>query len=239
VSNIPPPWTSFSAQLEGLTLPDSFFPRIEAYLTALADVNTSLNLISFVTEEELRGHVVDSLQILRAVSSSVPLRLIDVGTGGGLPGVPVAIARSDWNVTLLDATKKKQSAVSFLLQAAEISNAMAVWGRAEDLARQEDYRECFDGALCRAVGRFSTVLELTLPFLKVGGVASLHRGIEGREELVAASKTLVALGARPGSIFPYKLPGMEKERLIICVEKSHQTSSAYPRRVGIPAKRPL
>lgn len=235
----PSAWTSFSAQLEGLSLPGSFFSRVDSYLAALTHINTSLNLISFTTEEELRGHVVDALQILRAVPVSGPLRVIDVGTGGGLPGAPLAIARADWNVTLLDSLRKKQSAVSTLLESAQILNARAECARAEDLAHQGGYRESFDGALCRAVGRFSTVLELTLPFLKLGGSAFLHRGSDGREELAGAGKALAELGGRPGPLFSYKLPGMEKERLIICVEKAHQTSVKYPRRVGMPEKRPL
>ncbi|MBK8574533.1 MAG: 16S rRNA (guanine(527)-N(7))-methyltransferase RsmG [Elusimicrobia bacterium] len=237
--DFPPLWASFSAQLEGLSLPASFFPQVEVYLAGLSDINTSLNLISFSTEEELRGHVVDSLQMLRAGPLSGPLRLVDVGTGGGLPGVPLAISRHDWNVTLLDSTRKKQSAVSVLLERAQISNAVALWGRAEELAHLVEYRESFDGALCRAVGRFSTVLELTLPLLKVGGSAFLHRGFDGCDELAEAGKALAELGGRPGPIFSYKIPGMEKERHIICVEKARQTSINYPRRAGIPAKKPL
>lgn len=239
MSEVPHSWAVFAPALEGMDLPDTFFPRVEAYLRALTEINKSLNLISFSTEEELYGHVVDSLQILRAMPASSPLRLIDVGTGGGLPGLPVAIARPQWTVTLLDSLRKKQSAVASLLDTAQIKNGAALWGRAEDLARQVDHRESYDGALCRAVGRFSTVLELTLPLVKVGGSAFLHRGSDGRGELLALSQAVNALGGRPGPVYPYRLPGLEKERLIICVEKMHQTSSDFPRRAGMPAKKPL
>lgn len=241
-------WAPYAAALEGLSLPPDFFPRVESYLSALATLNQSLNLISFSTEEELCGHVVDALQALhplltfrtlRVLSSSSPLRLIDVGTGGGLPGVPLAIARPLWSVTLLDSLRKKQVAVAGLLETAQIKNGNALWGRAEDLGRQAEHREVYDGALCRAVGRLTTVLELTLPFVKIGGAVYLHRGFEGRDELAESARALKELGGQPGPIFSYRLPGLDKERLILCVEKTHQTSIAFPRRAGIPAKKPL
>ena len=237
----PSSWATYSEALEGLDLPPHFFPRVESYLSALTSVNQSLNLISFSTEEELRGHVVDALQALRGGCPVWGLSpcLIDVGTGGGFPGVPLAIARPAWTVTLLDSLRKKQTAVAGLLETAQIKNGRAIWGRAEDLARQAEHREVYDGALCRAVGRLTTVLELTLPFVKIGGVAVLHRGSDGRDELAKSDRALKDLGGRPGPIYSYRLPGLEKERLILCVEKTHQTSIGFPRRAGIPAKKPL
>lgn len=234
----PPSWAYFAPALEGLILPEDFFPRVEIYLNALSEINQSLNLISFSTKEELFGHVVDALQVLR-VAPDRPLRLIDVGTGGGLPGVPLAIARPQWTVILLDSLRKKQVAVSSLLEAVQVTNAQAVWGRAEDLARGTDLRETFEGALCRAVGRLTTVMELTVPFLKIGGSAYLHRGSDGRDELEASNQALDRLGAKSGPMCSYKMPGLDKERLIICIEKAHQTSHDYPRRAGVPAKKPL
>lgn len=245
VTAVPPSWAAYSGAFEGLDLPPDFFPRVESYLSALTTLNQSLNLISFSTEDELRGHAADALQALRSEyflgvgASSSPLRLIDVGTGGGFPGVPLAIARPAWTVTLLDSLRKKQTAVADLLETAQIKNGRAIWGRAEDLARQTEHREAYDGALCRAVGRLTTVLELTLPFVKVGGAAVLHRGSDGRVELAEAGRALKDLGGRPGPIYSYRLPGLEKERLILCVEKTHQTSIGFPRRAGIPAKKPL
>lgn len=234
----PPSWAYFSSALEGIILPDDFFPRVDIYLDALTEINQSLNLISFSTKEELFEHVVDALQVLR-VAPDRPLRLIDVGTGGGLPGVPLAMARPQWTVTLLDSLRKKQAAVSSLLDSARVTNAQAVWGRAEDLAQRADNRETYDGALCRAVGRLTTVMELTVPFLTIGGSAYLHRGSDGQEELATANHAFELLGGQPGPVFPYQIPGLDKERVIICVEKAHQTSHAYPRRAGVPAKKPL
>jgi 16S rRNA (guanine527-N7)-methyltransferase len=236
---IPPDWTFFSSALAGLDLPDHFFDFAEGYLKDLAAINKELNLISFSTERELRTHVADALQILRIPCIGEAPKVIDVGTGGGFPGVPLALARPQWTLHLLDSVRKKQAALASLLTARGTTNVEALWGRAEDLARQVQHRETYDIALCRAVGRLSTVLELTLPLARVGGLAILHRGAEGREELAAAGRALKELGGREGTVFPYRLPGLDKERLIICIEKTYQTASAYPRRAGMPAKKPL
>jgi 16S rRNA (guanine527-N7)-methyltransferase len=236
---ISPPshWKLWEPALEGLVLPDDFFIRMDAYLEGLANINQSVNLVSFKEPDELRGHAVDSLQALRASWGDRANRIIDVGAGGGFPGVPLAIARPDWAVHLLDSTRKKQEAVQSLLS--KIPNARAIWGRAEDVGRPGVCRESYDAALCRAVGWLGTVLELTLPLVRVGGQCLLHRGSEAGNELREVGKALEHLGGRVGDIIPYRLPGLDKERFMVCIEKSSQTGDAYPRRVGIPAKRPL
>lgn len=239
MTDLPPPWTAFSIAFEGLSLPENFFPKIESYLHSLALVNQSINLISFGTESELRAHVVDALQALRLFPAGDGFRVIDVGTGGGFPGVPLALARSGWVFSLLDSIKKKQTAVSSLLESVPMTNASALCGRAEELGHQEEHRGQYDFALCRAVGRLSMVLELTLPFLKVGGKAILHRGNDGAEEVGVIGKALSELGGCNRPSLSYRLPGLDKERIVICIEKTSQTSTKYPRRVGIPEKRPL
>jgi 16S rRNA (guanine527-N7)-methyltransferase len=212
---------------------------MDRYLATLAEANRSLNLISFSDDKELRGHAVDSLQALRCPPRGPALTVADVGTGGGLPGAPIALARPNWRVVPIDTVRKKQATVAAMAGAGGIENLTALWARAEDLARQPDRRESFDVALCRAVGRFSTVLELTLPLVRLGGACLLHRGSEGPAEAASAGEALARLGGRLGCVTPYRLPGLDRERFIICIEKTSQTGDAYPRRPGIPAKRPL
>ena len=224
--------------LTDFQLPDDFFQTAQKYLTGLARLNESLNLISFETEDVLWEHVVDSLQILRHPLEEETPRVIDVGTGGGFPGIPLAIARPTWTVDLLDATQKKQLAVESLVKEMHLKNANTLWARAEDLART-DQRESYTIALSRAVGRLSTVLELTLPLVKQGGFCLLHRGLDTPAETQTIAHALEVLGGRLHASIPYRFPQHTADRFIVVVEKTHPTSSTHPRRPGLPAKRPL
>jgi 16S rRNA (guanine527-N7)-methyltransferase len=231
-------WTPWAEALAGLSLADDFFPRAERFLEALAVANEELNLTAFDPRLEGRAHVVDSLHVLRGLPVGAA-SVIDVGTGGGFPGLPVALARPGLSVALLDALRKKQAAVQSVAAAAGAGNARTLWGRAEDIARDPIHRETYDAALCRAVGRLPVVLELTLPFLRAGGRCLLHRGQEAQTEIEAAIPHLGVLSAQPGGFFRYRLPGNNFDRFVICIEKTGQIDDKYPRRPGIPAKRPL
>lgn len=239
IPNVPPPaWIPWTEALAGLSLNPDFFPRAERYLDALASINTELNLTAFDPLREGKAHIVDSLQVLRALPEQVST-IIDVGTGGGFPGFPVALARPLVGVTLVDALRKKQTAVARMAATVGANNVSSVWGRAEDLGHEAGHREKYDVALCRAVGRFSMVLELTLPLVRIGGLCLLHRGQEAPMDLTAAVSHWGTLGARHKGSLQYRLPGNDHDRFVICIEKTDQISDRYPRRAGIPAKRPL
>jgi 16S rRNA (guanine527-N7)-methyltransferase len=182
----------------------------------------------------------DSLQALRdPVTARDQARIIDIGTGGGFPGLPLMIARPGWTGILLDSIHKKAEAVDALAKAHLGERGTAVWSRAEELARRPDHREKYDVAFCRAVGRFTTVAELTIPFLTMEGTLLAHRGHEAPEEVAQAGPALEALGAGKVSLTAYDSPGLDKKRYIVKVVKARPTPSQYPRRVGVPAKRPL
>ncbi|MBP9699474.1 MAG: 16S rRNA (guanine(527)-N(7))-methyltransferase RsmG [Elusimicrobia bacterium] len=234
-----PGWENYTQPLAGLGLPDLFFARADAYLGALQSANRDVNLVSSATVNDLRLHVVDSVQALRGAPVDSPCRAIDVGSGGGFPGVPLAIARPQWDVSLLDSLRKKQVALQSISSNLGWTNVHPLCARAEELARDPAHRESYDLAFCRAVGRFSTVLELTLPLLKVGGLALLHRGHEGPIELDAAQSVLSKLGGKTGHILSYGIVGLDFGRFIICIEKSSQTCDVFPRRPGVPEKKPL
>jgi 16S rRNA (guanine527-N7)-methyltransferase len=237
-SSAPSRWDALADTLGGLSLPADFFPRADLYLDALAAANAEGNLVSFDPLRDGPAHVADSLQALRGLPGRIRTG-IDVGTGGGFPGIPLALALPECRVVLLDGIRKKQAAVSGLAVAAGAGNVSALWGRAEELAREGEQRETHDVAFCRAVGRLPVVLELTLPFVRVGGLCLLHRGLEAPGELEAAITHLGDLGARSGGLIGYRLPGTDHDRFIVCIEKTDQIEDRYPRRPGIPAKRPL
>lgn len=227
--------------LDALGVDSDGLKRLDLLAREFALTNRGINLVSYSTENELwLNHIVDSLSVLvdpeaRRTDSA---RAIDVGSGGGFPGVPLAVAKPKWSLTLLDSIQKKVRAVEGFLPVLGASVVARV-GRAEELARDPEFREKFDVALCRAVGPLGEVLELTLPFVRVGGHCFLHRGVEGPAEAEGAGRALKELGGLFSGLTAYRFPGIDRDRHIIRIYKTSQTSLNYPRRVGIPAKRPL
>lgn len=213
--------------------------RLERWADAFAAANRGINLASYGSPEDLwRLHLLDSLAPLLDPAFDRPgARAIDVGAGGGFPGIPWALARPDWSITLLDSVQKK-------LRALEESpgrppNIRFHAGRAEEAGREASLRESFDVAFCRAVGPLPVVLELTLPFVRVGGFGVYHRGAEAALDLESSSRALTLLGGKPGAVTPYEIPGLDRRRHIVRIDKVAPTPEAYPRRVGVPEKRPL
>lgn len=215
--------------------------RLDLLAREFARTNRDINLVSYSTESELwLNHIIDSLCVLMDPEARrmVSARVIDVGSGGGFPGVPLAVAKPGWSLTLLDSIQKKLRAVEGFLSVLGASVVTRV-GRAEEVAREPEFREKFDVALCRAVGPLGEVMELTMPFVRPGGYCFLHRGVEAPAEAEGAGRALKELGGVLGGLTAYRFPGIDRNRHIIRIYKSTQTSLNYPRRVGIPAKRPL
>jgi 16S rRNA (guanine527-N7)-methyltransferase len=214
---------------------------VKEFLARLQEENRRAALISFASEDELWDHhVLDSLAVfaLPGTGDASDLKAVDVGSGGGFPALPLALFRPRWAFTLVESVGKKEAALGRMAKALGLSTIRTSAQRAETLARTQA-RETFDAAFCRAVGRLSTVLELTLPLLKVGGRAFLHRGSEGPLELMGSRAALDALGGAGIGQKTYDLPGLRKKRCLLIVEKITPTGPVYPRRPGMPAKRPL
>jgi len=168
-----------------------------------------------------------------------PFFIIDIGTGAGFPGIPIAIAQPDWTVTLLDSTRKKIAFVEQLLQALEITNATPVVGRVEEIGHQRQHREQYDLATIRAVAPVSVCAEYALPLLKVGGQAVLYRGQWTDEEAEVLTRAAELLGGKIGAIESFKTPMTQGDRHCITLQKVSQTPPDYPRLTGIPSQKPL
>jgi len=217
--------------------------KLHAYLDEVLRANQQFNLTS-VRDPELAWskHILDSLQALNQ-ERSTPLfdgtqKVIDVGTGAGFPGAVLAIARPNLQVTLLEATRKKCN----FLETATASlapNAGVLCARAEDAARDSNLREQFDVAVARAVGSFTEVCELCLPFVKVGGKVLLWRGQYAALEIEESKRALQTLGGKAGVLAPYRLPSHDSEYHLVLVEKRKKTPPAFPRRSGLPKMEPL
>jgi 16S rRNA (guanine527-N7)-methyltransferase len=220
--------------------------RLTAYRDRLAAANQTLNLTSLREPAELqRRHIEESLAVLRAIEGAGLLppgaRLIDVGSGGGLPGMPIAIARPDLAVTLLEATGKKAAFLERVAAELRLTNVRVVAQRAEEAARTEE-RERYDLAIARAVAALAALAELTLPLVRVGGAVAAVKGSRAEQELAEAGGAIARCGGGAVRSLPLAgaLPELRLPELrLLLIAKVAPTPPELPRRAGMPVKRPL
>jgi 16S rRNA (guanine527-N7)-methyltransferase len=212
--------------------------QLSAFFSMLEEANRSFNLTANMSPREAAfRHFADSLAAPALSLLKPGWKVIDVGTGAGFPGMPLAIARSNLHVVLLDSSNKK---AHFLESAAEklgLRNVAVVTARAEDYALTPA-REKFDAALSRAVAPLNVLLEYTLPFVRTGGVALAWKGPAADAEIAAASNACKLLGGRDMEKYPYTLPE-HGTFFIVCARKIRPSPSAYPRKAGKPSKFPI
>jgi 16S rRNA (guanine527-N7)-methyltransferase len=210
------------------------------YYDFLLKENESVNLTALSREDDIvHKHFVDSLTCFLSGKLEGSLDVIDVGTGAGFPGIPLAIVRPELSLTLLDATRKKIEFVGRVCRGLGLSNAHAVWGRAEALGQQPAHRERYDRVVTRAVSSLSSLYELCLPLLKVGGYLITQKGPDADTEAAQAVYAGEKLGGRMVEVMPLRLPVSGDLRSLIIVEKVAPTPGNYPRRPGVPQKNPL
>jgi 16S rRNA (guanine527-N7)-methyltransferase len=205
--------------------------RLDRFVSLLLEANAVTNLTSARTPEEVEVHVADSLTIVPYVRGP----LIDVGSGGGFPAIPLAIV-TGIEVTLVESVLKKARFLESVVEALGLPVRVRAQ-RAEDAARDPALRERFASATARAVSNASTVLELTLPFLALGGVAVLQRGRVAEVESIAAVDAALVLGG--SFVEEIRIGGESSERRVLLFAKEGPTGQRFPRRAGVPAKRPL
>ena len=223
----------FAQWLPGLTPAQS--QAFSIYYDMLMDWNGRMNLTAITGEEEVATkHFADSL--LPAALLPQGARVIDVGTGAGFPGLPLRILRPDIRLTLLDSLQKRISFLGALCEALGFADVERIHARAEDGGRNPALRERFDIALTRAVAPCPVLLELTHPFLKVGGLSLMYKGPQAPAELQAGERAAKLLGARCRL---QEFPAPWGSRYVILAEKTAPTPKAYPRKAGTPAKSPL
>jgi len=186
-------------------------------------------------------HLWDSLRGVALLLQSAPTsqQAIDIGTGAGFPGIPVAIALSGWSVTLLDSTRKKITFLQTLLAQLGIENAKTALGRAEELGQQFQHRQSYDIALIRAVSSASVCAEYALPLLKIGGLAILYRGHWTDTEAQAQTCAVAQLGGEIESIEEFTTPLSHSVRHCLYLRKVAPTPNEFPRPVGVPPQQPL
>ena len=207
--------------------------RFETYQRLLAEWNEKMNLTAITDPVEVaEKHFADSLAALPYLKPS--MAIIDVGTGAGFPGIPLLIMMPELQLTLADSLQKRLTFLDALLKELGLQ-ADLVHGRAEDLGQNRLYRERFDAALSRAVASLPVLLELTTPFLKVGGAAIAYKG-DGAEEMKNARSAAFLLHV---ALRQVDLASDLGKRCLIFADKKAPTPRAYPRKAGTPNKKPL
>lgn len=217
----------------------------QRYGELLLQWNTRINLTGLREWPEIqRRLLIESLALLpwvdRACAGREPCQVIDVGTGAGIPGIPLKLARPSLHITLVEATGKKVRFVEHVIQTFALRDIQAIHGRAEDLAHNPRHRGQYHLAVARALAHLATALELCLPFLQVGGLALFPKGEAVEQELRESSRALQILGGELVTIEPLPLSELSHTRsTLIVVRAVRPTPPAYPRKPGRPAKHPL
>ena len=232
-----------SARLTECGIPhDAELPaKLLRYHELLLDWNTRMDLTAVTDEAEMIDkHYVDSLSAL-AVPGLIPQTgsLIDVGTGAGFPGLPLALACPGLKVTLMDAQQKRLNFLQAVIDDLGVRNVTLVHARAEDGAQFPNHREKYDLAVARAVASLAVLSEYLLPYVKVGGKALCWKGPALMEELPQGRKAAFLLGGKAQEPLSAPLPGRDWQHLLLPVDKVQKTARLYPRKAGTPGKNPL
>lgn len=225
----------------GLTLTPQEVETFALYYEQLVHWNERVNLTSITDYEGVQvKHFLDSLSCLRVLDTLSPdANCIDIGAGAGFPGLPLKIVRPRLQLTLLESVGKKIRFLDYLAGALVLEHVKVVQGRAEELGRLPDYREVLDVAVVRAVAHMATLVEYGLPLLRLGGMLVAQKGAGVEEEVESARPAIELVGGRLRDVQVVLLPGLGDPRHLVVVEKVAPTPHEYPRRTGMPGKRPL
>ena len=231
------------AQELKIPLKERHVEQFRLYYDELVTWNERFNLTAITDYEGAQvRHFLDSLSCLKTLPWSdlqSGARLIDVGTGAGFPGLPLKIICPGIELTLLEATRKKGDFLKHLIDRLGLRNVTVIHARAEELGREPIHRERYDWALARAVAEMPTLAEYLLPLVRVGGSALAQKGEGAPAEVHDAAEAIRILGGRVRKLVPVHLHGLAETRYLVLVDKAVTTPVKYPRRPGMPGKRPL
>lgn len=224
----------------GLNYNESKNEKFELYKNLIKEWNEKINITSIDKDEEIYiKHFLDSLLILNKDNENECKKIIDVGTGGGFPGIPLKIANENLEVTLLDSLRKRMDFLNIVKEKLNLKNVDIIHGRAEDYGRNDAYREQYDICVSRAVAYLNVLSEYCLPFVKVGGFFVAYKSESITQEIEDSSKAIAKLGGKIQSIKEIKLPNTDIIRKIVVIEKVEKMNKIYPRKAGKPTKEPL
>lgn len=230
------------AALEQLNIPynEETIEKYEKYMDGIIEWNKKVNLTSITDRDEfIVKHYIDSIMCVTCEEFRNAKKVIDVGTGGGFPGIPLALAAPDKEFVLMDSLNKRIKIINSLCLEIGIDNVTAIHARAEELAKNKAHRESYDLCVSRAVANLSTLSEYCLPFIKKGGYFLSYKGPDSKQEIQDAKKAINILGGKIRREEIASLEGFELEHKIVYIEKVKPTGAKYPRKAGTPSKEPL
>lgn len=224
----------------GISLNDSQLDQFDSLTELLLDWNSRVNLTRITDRTEIVvKHYLDSLALLRYINPAEGASVIDVGTGPGIPGLPLKIMRPDIRLALLDSVRKKLSFAEAAANALNLTNVSVIHARAEDAGHDSLHREKYDLVISRAVARLAILSELCLPLCKVGGRFVAYKGPDIDEEVEEIDKAAAVLGGKVAVVEKFSLPNSDLHRSLAIIEKIRKTPAAYPRKAGVPSREPL
>ena len=224
----------------GITLTDKQKQQFDKFYELLVEWNKVMNLTGITEYEEVNEkHFVDSLSIVKAIDIEKVKTVIDIGTGAGFPGIPLKIAFPHLKVVLLDSLNKRINFLNVVIAELGLTDIKTIHGRAEDYAKQTEYREKFDLCVSRAVANLSTLSEYCLPYVNIGGMFISYKSGEIDEEMEKSKKAVQILSGNLENTVKFQLPGTEIGRSFVKIKKIKNTAKKYPRKAGLPAKEPI
>jgi 16S rRNA (guanine527-N7)-methyltransferase len=230
----------YAYSLLGIRLTAAQKTALNSYEQELLEWNTRFNLTAIENPEQVRiKHFLDSFTCWLVMRDAPVVNVIDVGSGAGFPGLPLKIINPRLSLTLVESVGKKANFCSHIIQKLHLEDVLVIPERAEVVGQNPDHRERYDWAVARAVANMPVLMELLLPLVRVGGKALAMKGSNAPAEVQMAEQAIRLLGGKIQRLVPVALPAIAEERYLVVVDKIAATPKVYPRRPGLPGKKPL